>query len=80
MRIKRKSPFSGKVHEMDLPVTDEQLTRWAAGELAQRVWPNLSPGQREFIMTGITPEEWDETFKEPDGPEIEFGQQPLDHD
>lgn len=77
MIIQRKSPFSGKVREMDLPVTEEQLARWAAGELAQNVWPELSPNQREFIMTGISPEEWDETFKEPDGPEIELGDEPA---
>ena len=77
MRIKRKSPFSGKVHEMDLPITDKQLQRWAAGALAQNVWPDLTPYQREFIMTGITPEEWDDTFKNAkDGPEVAFGEDP----
>lgn len=78
MRIKRKSPFSGKVHEMDLPVTEDELAHWASGALAQNVWPHLSPDQREFIMTGITPEEWDETFKESDGPEDAFGDEPED--
>ena len=30
----------------------------------QNIFPHLTPGQREFIMTGITDDEWDETFKE----------------
>jgi hypothetical protein len=26
------------------------------------VFPNLTPSQREFVMTGITDEEWEEAF------------------
>jgi|TARA_R110002020_G_C16209985_1_gene766920 hypothetical protein len=47
---------------MYLDVTGEQIERWVAGELVQDVMPNLTPEEREFIMTGITPEEWDESF------------------
>jgi hypothetical protein len=64
VRIVRKSPFTGKVHEMELPITEEQLRKWQDGELIQRVFPHLSPDQRGFIMTGITPEEWRDTFSE----------------
>jgi hypothetical protein len=62
MKIVRKSPFSGKTNEMEIPVTPEQLDQWHNGELIQKAMPNLTPDQREFIMTGITPEEWAETF------------------
>jgi len=43
---------------MELPITNEQLNRWEQGELIQNVFPDLTPDQREFIMTGITGEEW----------------------
>jgi hypothetical protein len=59
MIIERKSMLTGKVHQMDLPVTDEQLLRWANNELIQNVFPDLTIDQREFLMTGTTPEEWD---------------------
>ena len=62
MEITRRSPFSGIHHVMDLPVTQEQLDRWQAGELVQNVFPHLSADEREFIMTGITAQEWDEEF------------------
>ena len=62
MKITRKSPFSGKEHTMDLDVTEEQLIRWKGGQLIQNVFPHLSPDEREFLMTGITPQEWEETF------------------
>jgi hypothetical protein len=67
VKITRKSPFSGEVHQMDLPITVEQINRWEDGELVQRVFPHLSADQREFIMTGITPEEWRDTFSEDTG-------------
>jgi hypothetical protein len=62
MLIARRSPFSGTINTKDLPITPEELERWKAGALVQNVWPNLSADDREFIMTGITAEEWDETF------------------
>jgi hypothetical protein len=62
MLISRQSMFSGKFHEREINDTDEQLTRWHQGELIQNVMPHLSADDREFLMTGVTPEEWDETF------------------
>ena len=49
---------------MELNVTSEQVQRWQEGELVQNVFPHLNPDEREFLMTGITPEEWATTFGE----------------
>jgi hypothetical protein len=62
MIVRRTSPFSGEVNEVDLDVTEGQLRDWEAGGLIQEVFPHLSADEREFIMTGITPEEWDGEF------------------
>jgi len=59
MIIDRRSPFSGKINVRDIPVTQEQLDAWNSGILIQIAMPNLSADDREFIKTGITPEEWD---------------------
>lgn len=64
MRILRQSPFSGIIHEMDLDITQAQMDAWRGGELVQNAFPNLSPSEREFLMTGITPDEWDRMFGE----------------
>ena len=64
MLITRKSMFSGTESTMDLDVTAEQLERWQGGELIQNVFSHLTAGEREFIKTGVTPEEWAETFGE----------------
>jgi hypothetical protein len=64
MLITRQSPFSGKVHTWDILVTEEQLARWRGGDRIQDAMPYLTPDEREFIMTGITPDEWNATFGE----------------
>ena len=64
MKIAMKSPFTGKDHIKEINITEEQLARWRAGELIQNVVPHLSASDREFLMTGITAEEWEETFKD----------------
>jgi len=66
MKITRKSMISGKTHTLDLDVTQEQLDNYyIKGELLQNAFPHLPAAEREFIKTGITSEEWEETF----GPE-----------
>lgn len=62
MKIIRTSPFSGVVHVRDINVTHQQMSRWQNGVLIQHAMPELTADEREFIMTGITPEEWDEAF------------------
>jgi len=64
LKITRKSMFTGVTRTIDLPITEEQLTLWEEGMLIQKAMPNLSPDQREFIMTGVTSEEWNEAFKD----------------
>ena len=59
MLIERTSPFTGKTNTMDIDVTWWQYQNWIDGMLIQHAMPNISADEREFIMTGITPEEWD---------------------
>jgi len=66
MIVERMSPFSGKHNKMDLNFTVQQWEAWCAGTLIQKAMPQLSPDEREFIMTGITPQEWDKFLKDTD--------------
>ena len=61
MKITRTN-FRGKTSTLDLDVTKEQINAWIDGELIQNVMPQLSAGEREFIISGILPEDWDEMF------------------
>lgn len=63
MLVSRVSPFSGMEHTMELDITEEQLDEYFnSNKLIQDVFPNLSPEEREFIKTGITPDEWNKIF------------------
>lgn len=64
MLITRKSPFNGNINTKEIPVTEVQIANWEAGMLIQNAMPNISADDREFIMTGITPEEWKAIFGE----------------
>ena len=64
MIVKRRNIFTGQSRSLDLNVTQEQLTRWNNGELIQKVFPHLSVDEREFLMTGIIGEEWNELTEE----------------
>ncbi len=62
MKIEKRSHFTGRLNAMDIDVTLEQLSRYRLGELIQDVMPDLTIEEREFIMTGVTPQEWKEAF------------------
>lgn len=62
MKITRKSQISGTMNTMDLDVTEAQVIEFESGVFVQDAFPNLTAGEREFILTGITPEEWAKVF------------------
>ena len=60
MKITRTSRISAETNVMDIDITQEQLALWESGRvLIQDAMPNIGSDEREFIMTGITPQEWD---------------------
>jgi hypothetical protein len=64
MNITRTSPVTGKENTMYIDVCREQMDSWMNGMLIQKAMPNISADEREFIMTGSTPEDWDTMFGE----------------
>jgi hypothetical protein len=64
MKVTRVSSLSGNTTTRELDVTEKQLNDYERGAMTiQKAFPHLSPADREFIMTGITEEEWDEATK-----------------
>ena len=66
MLIAKTSSLTSRTHEMEIDVSDKQIALWMEGALIQDVMPNLTPDEREFLMTGITPAEWNEMFAQSD--------------
>jgi len=62
MKISRKSPLTCEVNTRDINVTQVQLNQWDSGVHIQDAMPNISADDREFLMTGYTPEDWNAIF------------------
>lgn len=63
MLVTCRSSYSNITRHWDLDVTQEQLDAYFEGKgLVYEIFPQLTDDEREFIISGITPEEWDELF------------------
>lgn len=67
MKVVRICDLDGKSYSMDIPaLTPELLTKGnemrRQGAMIQTAFWFLNAGEREFLMTGITPEKWEEMF------------------
>lgn len=60
MRITRVSSFTGIEHTLEVPCTEAQLHDWQNGTMIQNAMPDVPAELREFVISGITPEEWNE--------------------
>ena len=66
MKVTRRSMLTGKLHAMDLDITERQLKSYERGEgLLQDIFSHLTPAEREFIKSGITNEDFESTFEKP---------------
>ena len=70
MKITRTSMFTGIERTLDLPITEAQIAQWQAGGLIQNVMPELSADEREFVMTGVTAQEWAGEFGDESDDEV----------
>ena len=61
MNITKKSMITGISRTLDIDVDPDTYMRWEDGMdgMIQNVFPHLNPDDREFLMTGITSDEWD---------------------
>ena len=64
MLIRKRSMVTGTINTMDLPVTTKQILAWTQdySMRIQQAFPDLNAGQREFLISGTTPEEWTAAF------------------
>jgi len=64
LEITRRSILSGENHTRRMSGTKTQFLNWLGGMLVQDAFPNATKEDREFIVSGITPEEWEKEFGE----------------
>ena len=70
VKVEAVSGLSGKKNSMVLPISLDAFIAsrdaWFRGALIQNAFPTLNTDEREFLLTGSTPEEWDAAFGEPE--------------
>lgn len=65
--VHKVSMLTGKESCMVLPLRQGQIEHWLEScMLVQDAFPQLSGDAREFLISGITPEEWKAAFPEGD--------------
>ena len=69
VEVHRECQVTGEV--FILIVDAQALIDWREGKLIQDAFPQLGKDEREILMTGYTPAEWDGLFKEDDDEEEE---------
>ena len=63
MEITTTSSVTGNINTMFINITKEELSHYTkSGLCIQDALPHLTAEEREFLMTGITPAEWNELF------------------
>ena len=65
--VSKRSVLSGKLNVMGICVDPNALERWLDAPRAERpflrdAFPHLSDDEREFLLSGSTPDEWDRYF------------------
>ena len=75
--VDRVSPVTGNTNSMFILLDVADYKRWRLGHgLIQDCLPYLSADEREFLMTGIMPEEWGQaTDKQVGGWFATFGEE-----
>jgi hypothetical protein len=67
MLVTKKCILTLKFNTLDLNVTQSQLdrvdNRHSTDEYIQNIVPQLSASEREFLITGIVEDVWQEHFK-----------------
>jgi hypothetical protein len=70
MQITRTSTLTGITRTLEIDVEPHEYQAWVDGQLIQYAMPHLSVGEREFLISGVTDEEWAEAM----GIDMEFAE------
>jgi hypothetical protein len=68
IKLTKKSPISGVMVTMEIGTTELKIAIWDSWDrakgtpLIQEFFPECNAQEREFILTGILPFEWDLLF------------------
>lgn len=62
VKVSGTCTVTGKLYEVTVPRS--RYDEWRAGALIQNVLPHHTPDEREFLITKLTPDEFEQLFGE----------------
>jgi hypothetical protein len=62
--VSKECNITGEEYSVTVPVGN--YIAWKEGEFAQNAFPDLTAEEREFLISGTTPDEWEDIFKDMD--------------
>ena len=73
VQVTRVSFLDDVERTIEIPLTESEFNaafaEWKSGVLIQNAFPMLTPSEREFIMSGITDDQWKDIFSADDSEE-----------
>lgn len=82
MKVTMTSMLTGNESTREIDVTQEQLDHWKSpkGKVIQIEFAHLSSDDREFLITGSTPFEWDALVQDDEFIEREQFEESIDRE
>ena len=66
MLLKKYSPVSCKYNELEVPISEKEYRSWlCSGKFVEDYFPNMPSSLCEFLVSGITPQEWKDSVGDP---------------
>jgi hypothetical protein len=60
--VSKECNVTGEQYSVTVPIGN--YIAWKEGEFAQNAFPDLTAEEREFLISGTTPDEWNDIFKD----------------
>lgn len=74
----KESDLTGKMNVMKIDATPESVMEWVrSGQKIQDFFPLMPKEQREFLISGCTPEEWADLKDELEDMDVQQGEDDI---
>ena len=70
---RRRSPFDGVMNTRVIRVSEAEIERWVKTDCIQNAMPKVSADDREFLLSGTLPDQWDAAMEALEGNTAEDG-------
>lgn len=67
MKVERIHPITKEINTLDLDINEEEIDSYMRGVSVQEAFPRINADEREFIISGLLPGEYDDLHEKVGG-------------